>query len=330
MCLQFVSNTTESFARAYVLAVLHQRRLGRGATGVVFAGIEKPTAARVAVKVVRAAPRSTTLIQWEPVHARELSFLAKAASPHAVRVLDAFVSPGILVFVMEHMRNDVWALLKDQPSQTVDAEIAYALGHQTATGITLLHENAIVHRDLHAKNVLLSWEGGSTPSLGSKLVAKIADFDMARADVADGSAYDNRVGWTICPPELLFVLRRHAVARHAPNAQARFRCLGLEAMRRVGARLFAPVAARVASRCGEGRVNADSRNYATVAEPDEDRHPRPLPAKATPTARYSSGVVFVASQVPSCGSCVDLVLTCTLDGQRGRGYVRSCLCNAEH
>ncbi len=143
-----------------------QRELGRGSFGVVWSAEWRGST--VAVKEVLGEGGKTSLVsevakmQDLRRHENICNFIAIVARPLALVVE---FCPG--------------GCLKDRLADlTAAQQVDVAIG--TARGVRHLHLEHIIHRDLAARNILLDHKG-------DQLVAKVADFGMARATAGNES-----------------------------------------------------------------------------------------------------------------------------------------------
>jgi hypothetical protein len=143
-----------------------QRELGRGSFGVVWSAEWRGST--VAVKEVLGEGGKTALVsevakmQDLRRHENICNFIAIVARPLALVVE---FCPG--------------GCLKDRLADlTAAQQVDVAIG--TARGVRHLHLEQIIHRDLAARNILLDHKG-------DQLVAKVADFGMARATAGNES-----------------------------------------------------------------------------------------------------------------------------------------------
>ncbi|KEY64296.1 hypothetical protein S7711_06342 [Stachybotrys chartarum IBT 7711] len=82
---------------------------------------------------------------------------------------DKQVHDPSIFLVMEFLEHDLGSILADMPQPFLSSEIKQLL-LQLSSGVSYLHENRILHRDLKTANLLLNNRGR----------LKIADFGMAR------------------------------------------------------------------------------------------------------------------------------------------------------
>ena len=155
--------------------------IGHGAYGSV---------EEVAIPVCGAAKKVHDLLLGSPKittqFAEELQLMSTLCHPNIVRFLGLCFFPGsrLPALVMERLLSSLHDLLDPetddaQPPSTGSRPLTFfkiglkcSVLHKVASGLAYLHERSppIIHRDLSAKNVLLT----------SELVAKIADLGVAR------------------------------------------------------------------------------------------------------------------------------------------------------
>ncbi|MDQ7006934.1 MAG: protein kinase [Acidobacteriota bacterium] len=142
--------------------------LGRGGSGVVYAGRDLIDGCEVAIKEVRessAACRGTV----------EGEVLGRLRHPGVLRVLDTFRQAGRSFIVMERVDGESLEALLARKG-TLDVEQAVALTCQAARALAAIHRQGVIHRDIKPANLLLTADGG----------LKIADFGVALCSRDDG------------------------------------------------------------------------------------------------------------------------------------------------
>lgn len=161
-----------------------EMKLGTGATGVVFRGVQEGTKA-VAIKVLNENLGSISALKRR--FEREAKVLAKLRHPNIVDVLEFGVSPeGLTYIVMELLEGrNLEQFLDDAPIQP-----AYAIEvlREVLKGLAFAHQRQIVHRDLKPANVFLCGEREKT--------IKLLDFGLAKMlsddDVCEESTLTRR------------------------------------------------------------------------------------------------------------------------------------------
>ncbi len=132
----------------------------------------------------------------------ELYLTVLCQDEHVVRVVDGYHSPWHMVLVMELAESNLHRWAMRYPAGILPPSLLGHLAWQVAKGLAHVHGKCVVHRDLHAGNVLVHED-----VVGGSLQFRIADFGCAAIlPVAHRTqkltAY--RIARTSRPPELLF------------------------------------------------------------------------------------------------------------------------------
>jgi len=178
-------------------------RIGQGAYGIVYRGIQRSTNITVAIKRIPfadAAPEGGV-----PCNViREISLLRELDHPNVVRLLDVNQArPGELYLVFEFVAHDLKTFLdKSQPTplptppgagadmnprmprQGLSPQICKSFLRQILEGVGYCHTYRILHRDLKPHNLLISADG---------LTVKLADFGLARLSGLPSGPYTSEV-----------------------------------------------------------------------------------------------------------------------------------------
>lgn len=150
-----------------ILAARYQmlEELGSGSFGVVYKAIERSTGAIVAVKHVDLESSEEDLSDI----LSELSVLSSCSSPYVTQYKSAFLRKQTLWIVMEYLGGGSCAdLLKPPPHRLTEAHIAIVC-RELLLGLSYLHREGKLHRDVKAANILLGMDGR----------VKLADFGVA-------------------------------------------------------------------------------------------------------------------------------------------------------
>ncbi len=142
------------------------RLIARGAHGSVFEAVHENVASRrVAVKLLDTRDQDEKTVER---FIRESEILGRVDHPNVVRVHSAGIAEeGAIFIAMELVQgSDLGKLLERGAS--ADEACRWLLG--AARGLSALHAQGIVHRDVKPENILVSHEG----------TAKICDLGVAR------------------------------------------------------------------------------------------------------------------------------------------------------
>src|ERR1700712_4180527 len=141
--------------------------IGRGGMGTVWLCRDETLGRHVAVKQVGLLPGESGT---ESARAfREARSSAGLSHRNVVAVYDVVDEDGHIWLVMEHVRGrSLSQVIKHDGS--LDPAVVAEIGAQVADGLSALHADGIMHRDVKPGNVLIREDG----------LAKISDFGIAR------------------------------------------------------------------------------------------------------------------------------------------------------
>lgn len=163
--------------------------IGRGSFGTVYHG-RWLNHEDVAIKILDVSTLSGH-VQRE--FDREADIMWKSQYPRVVRLYGVCVEPGRNAMVLELMQMSLYDYLHSDAPLSDKQRWQWAI--DIAQGLTDLHENHILHRDLKSQNILLDGRGR----------AKLADFGLAKFRLASSTATQHRSTGTLRwrAPELL-------------------------------------------------------------------------------------------------------------------------------
>lgn len=163
------------------------RALGKGAYGAVYEAIG-PFDQRYALKLIVPANRPYAEVQAE--WARESQRLLVLRHPNVVYMHDAFEHDFLFYMALEWCSYS----LRDLLQASIAPELAIELTRQMLAAIQYLHDNDIVHGDLHPGNVLVLQ--------GERPFVKLADFGISQELHGRGFARPDIVHHAIIAPEV--------------------------------------------------------------------------------------------------------------------------------
>ncbi|KAJ1806537.1 Protein kinase of the Mitotic Exit Network, partial [Coemansia sp. RSA 2598] len=154
--------------------------IGKGAAGSVYRGINLRTGGVVAIKQIRKEGFSS----YDEIEAarKEIDMLRDLHHPNIVKYIGYEQTDDELDIILEYCEGgslqNILRKFNKFPENLVGVYVA-----QILDGLSYLHSNAILHRDIKPGNILLLKEG----------VVKLADFGVARVqngmDTVVGSPY---------------------------------------------------------------------------------------------------------------------------------------------
>jgi serine/threonine-protein kinase len=149
---------------------LIEKRLGSGATGVVFRAKPPSGGAPVALKVLHDNLGSISSLKRR--FEREARVLAKLDHPNVVCIGDFGVVEGHTFIAMELLEGQT--LEQELAEEPIAFDRALRIARDVLSGLSFAHARQVVHRDLKPANVFLC------PSPGGKERVKLLDFGLAK------------------------------------------------------------------------------------------------------------------------------------------------------
>ncbi len=143
--------------------------LGEGGMGAVYAGVDRTTRSRVAIKIVQA--RSS--VQLDALHRflREATAAATVAHPAIVRVLHVDVSEDGMLFQAQELVKGVTLQSVLEEGKAWEPARAARLGSVLGAALAAAHARGTIHRDVKPSHVMLTPD---PPGL------KLLDFGIAK------------------------------------------------------------------------------------------------------------------------------------------------------
>jgi serine/threonine-protein kinase len=162
--------------------------IGSGEFGAVYECIG-PFDQIYAVKMVRPSnrPYSDVHAEW----AREVQRLFSLRHPNVVYIYDAFAQDHLFYLALERCDHP----LKEMLGSPMQEGLVLELSRQLLSAVQFLHDNDVVHDDLHAGNVLITHTDRPT--------VKISDFGISHELRGMTAVRPNVVHHAIMAPEIL-------------------------------------------------------------------------------------------------------------------------------
>ncbi len=155
-----------------------QAVLGKGAMGVVYAGMDPRLHRKVAIKtILKSSLDEDTAREYTMRFDREAQAVARLNHPNIVQVYDFGAEGEVAYIVMEFIQGKE---LKDffDANERFDIKEAVHIMGELCEALHFAHEAGIIHRDIKPANVMIDNKGR----------VKLADFGVARITDADRSA----------------------------------------------------------------------------------------------------------------------------------------------
>jgi eukaryotic-like serine/threonine-protein kinase len=168
---------------------LVQSIIGAGEFGAVYESVG-PFDQIYAMKMVRPANRPYAEVHGE--WAREVLRLLSLRHPNVVYIFDAFEQGNLFYLALEKCDHALEAMLGIPMQEGLVIELA----RQLLAAVQFLHDNDVVHDDLHPGNVLIS-HGNDRP------IVKISDFGISTELRGMPAIRPNVVHHAIMAPEII-------------------------------------------------------------------------------------------------------------------------------
>ena len=136
------------------------KKLGQGASGVVYSATEKKTGRNVALKIASLKELNDLT--------NEIMLQAMSKHPNVVEMIDAYVTSKEVCIVMELMVGGSLTDMLDVQNPMPEPTIAYVC-KKMLMALAHVHKQYRLHRDIKSDNVLVNFDGQ----------VKVADFGFA-------------------------------------------------------------------------------------------------------------------------------------------------------
>ncbi len=141
--------------------------IGKGSMGLVFLGFQSSHNRMVALKLI--SPTIATSKEFISRFQREALTALQLKHPNIIQVFGGGDDRGHKYIIMEYIQGQTLQNYINQKGRISEAEALY-VGLQVAEGLSVAHEQYIIHRDIKPDNIFLD----------SNFLAKIADFGIAK------------------------------------------------------------------------------------------------------------------------------------------------------
>ncbi|KAL8094175.1 hypothetical protein AgCh_035879 [Apium graveolens] len=147
------------------------KQIGSGSFSVVWHGKHRVYHTEVAIKEIVTGRLTKKL---EESLLSEIRILRHINHPNIIHLYDMIQEPGKIYFVLEFCKGGDLSMFLHKRKGRITESTAKHFMLQLASGLKILRDNDLIHRDLKPQNLLLSTNGDDS-------VLKIADFGFARS-----------------------------------------------------------------------------------------------------------------------------------------------------
>lgn len=140
-------------------------KLGRGAFGSVYRGLDTETSKFVAIKTIALKRSSNAMDDVQ----QEIELMKTLDNEHIVKYIGSHTTEDFLYIVMEYAEGGSLLHVQKKFGKTFPENLISQYMYQVLLGLDYLHNQSIIHRDIKAANILLS-----------NGVAKLSDFGISK------------------------------------------------------------------------------------------------------------------------------------------------------
>ncbi|KAK4345677.1 hypothetical protein RND71_035853 [Anisodus tanguticus] len=148
-----------------------EKQIGSGSFSTVWKACHRVDGTEVAIKEIVTARLNNKLKESLK---SEIVILQRISHPNIIRLHDMIEEPGKIYIVLEYCRGGDLSMYIQRRQGRIPEATAKHFMQQLASGLKILRENNLIHRDLKPQNLLLS-------ATDDNSTLKIADFGFARS-----------------------------------------------------------------------------------------------------------------------------------------------------
>lgn len=126
--------------------------LGKGNYSKVKEAVDCEKQNRVALKIVDLVNAKDNYIRQN--YKREACLLAKLKHPNIIRLRDVIETPSWYVMVLDLMPETLCDFIRRQHRGRLEESMGRMIFRQMASGISFIHSQGVVHRDIKLENIL--------------------------------------------------------------------------------------------------------------------------------------------------------------------------------
>ncbi|ELP91537.1 serine/threonine protein kinase HT1, putative [Entamoeba invadens IP1] len=153
--------------------LIEENKLGEGSFGIVYKGMYRENVVAIKkMKQINNSDEKKSIDEFE----KEVAMLDKFRCDYIVHFYGAVFIPNKMCMVTEFAQfGSLQDLIKHKRSDEIETKLRVKMLLDASKGISYLHENGILHRDIKPDNILVL-----SLDVNEKVNAKLTDFGSAR------------------------------------------------------------------------------------------------------------------------------------------------------